>query len=193
MRLHETFLDRAKRGGIDLLFLGDSITQGWEQNATWERYYAPRKALNFGIGGDRTEHVLWRLANGELEGIKPKVVVLMIGTNNLGNKESAEDTIAGVKAVVAKLRDKMPETKILLLAVFPRTDRPLTNEIKQVNEAISKLDGGKHVKYLDIGDKFLAPDGTLPKEVMPDALHPNEKGYQIWAEAMAPTLNEMMK
>jgi lysophospholipase L1-like esterase len=108
-----------------------------------------------------------------------------------------EDTILGVKAVVAKLREKLPETKILLLAVFPRgekADNPYRAQIKQVNDAIATLDdGGKHVKYLDISDKFLTEDKTLTKEIMPDALHPNEKGYQIWADAIQPTLDEMMK
>src|SRR5688500_11151270 len=186
---HEGFLkDKAealKNGPVNLLFVGDSITDAWRRGAQHELYkerWGKHNPLNLGIGGDRTQHVLWRLENGEVEGIKPKVTVLMIGTNNLGNKESVEDTIAGVKAVVQSLREKLPETKILLLAVFPRgekADHPYRAQIKTVNEAISKLDDGRHVKYLDIGDKFLADDGTLTKEVMPDALHPNAKGYQI--------------
>jgi lysophospholipase L1-like esterase len=193
---HQSFLEVAKAGNIDLLFVGDSITDAWrrgEQNKLFKERWGKHNPLNLGIGGDRTQHVLWRLDNGEVDGIKPKVTVLMIGTNNLGNKESAADTILGVKAVVAKLREKLPETKILLLGVFPRTDKPLGGEIKQVNDEISKLDdGGKHVKYLDIGDKFLT-NGELTKDVMPDLLHPNAKGYQIWADAIQPTLDEMMK
>src|SRR5205823_1272972 len=126
-------------------------------------------------------------------------VMLMIGTNNLGNKPSASpaDTIEGIKAVVATLREKLPDSKILLLGVFPRgnkADNPFRAQIKEVNDAISKLDdGGQHVKYLDIGEKFLAPDGELTKEVMPDYLHPNAKGYEIWADAVGPTLEEMLK
>jgi lysophospholipase L1-like esterase len=116
----------------------------------------------------------------------------MIGTNNLGTKQSAEDTIVGIKAVVAKLREKMPDAKLLLLAVFPRADRPLDAEIKQVNEAIAKLDDGQHVKFLDIGEKFLT-DGKLTKDVMTDLLHPNAKGYEIWADAVGPSLEEMLK
>jgi lysophospholipase L1-like esterase len=211
VKRHEGFLKdkeaALQNGPVDLLFVGDSITDAWRrkekdgsdspQQKLWKERWGKHNPLNLGIGGDRTQHVLWRLDNGEVDGIKPKVTVLMIGTNNLGNKESPEDTILGVKAVVAKLREKLPETRILLLAVFPRgekADNPYRAQIKQVNDEISKLDdGGKHVKYLDIGDKFLAEDGTLTKEVMPDALHPNAKGYQIWADAIQPTLDEMMK
>jgi lysophospholipase L1-like esterase len=204
LKRHEGFLkdkeEALKNGPVDLLFVGDSITDAWrrgEQNKLFKGRWGKHNPLNLGIGGDRTQHVLWRLDNGEVDGIKPKVTVLMIGTNNLGNKESPEDTILGVKAVVAKLREKLSETKILLLAVFPRgekADNPYRAQIKQVNDAISQLDdGGKHVKYLDIGDKFLTEDKTLTKEIMPDALHPNEKGYQIWADAIQPTLDEMMK
>ena len=204
LKRHEGFLtdkeEALKKGPVDLLFVGDSITDAWrrgDQYKLFQERWGKHNPLNLGIGGDRTQHVLWRLQNGEVEGLKPKVVVLMIGTNNLGSKDSVEDTIAGVKAVVGSLRDKLPDSKILLLAVFPRgmePDNAFRAQIKSVNEAIAKLDdGGKHVKYLDIGPKFLAADGTLTKEIMPDALHPNEKGYQIWADAIQPTLDEMMK
>jgi beta-glucosidase len=120
---HESFNERAKQGDVDLVFIGDSITQGWEGNGkdVWKKHYGPRKAMNLGIGGDRTQHVLWRLENGNIEGIKPKLAVIMIGTNNSNNKDNTSAEIAeGIKAIVAKLRDKLPETKILLLAVFPR-------------------------------------------------------------------------
>jgi beta-glucosidase len=201
---HEGFLKDKEaalaKGPVEVLFVGDSITDGWRNGAQrklFDERWGKHNPLNIGISGDRTQHVLWRLDNGEVDGLKPKAVVLMIGTNNLGNKESVPDTIAGVKAVVAKLREKLPESKVLLLAVFPRgnkADDPYRAQIKDVNEALAKLDdGGQHVKYLDIGPKFLEPDGTLPKTIMPDALHPNEKGYEIWAEAMGPTLDELMK
>lgn len=203
LKRHEGFLkdkqEAIKKGPVDLLFVGDSITDAWRRGAQHKLFterWGKHNPLNLGIGGDRTQHVLWRLENGEVEGIKPKVVVLMIGTNNLGNKESPEDTIAGVKAVVGSLRERLPEAKILLLAVFPRGEKPddkFRAQIKTVNDAIAKLDDGKHIKYLDIGPKFLAEDGTLTKEIMPDALHPNEKGYQIWADAIGPTVDEMMK
>jgi beta-glucosidase len=207
---HERFLkdkdEALKNGPVNLLFVGDSITDAWRnrnkdgtdspQLKLFKERWGKYNPLNIGISGDRTQHVLWRLQNGEVEGLKPKAVVLMIGTNNLGNKESVEDTIAGVKAVIGSLREKLPDSKILLLGVFPRgekADNAFRAQIKSVNEAVAKLDDGSHVKYLDIGDKFLAPDGTMTKEVMHDALHPSEKGYQIWADAIQPTLDEMMK
>jgi lysophospholipase L1-like esterase len=197
MKMHERFLEQAKKGNIDLLFLGDSITQGWlGRNGqgegpieVWDRYYVPRNAADFGIGGDRTQHVLWRLDNGEVDGIKPKVVVLMIGTNNVGSN-SADEIAEGIKAIVAKLRDKLPESKLLLLAVFPRGEKPgpAREKIAAVNESISKLDDGKMIKYLDIGKSFLNEDGTISRDVMPDFLHLTRKGYRIWADSMEPTL-----
>jgi lysophospholipase L1-like esterase len=179
------------------LFLGDSITDGWRGGGktVWEKNFAPLKAANFGIGGDRTEHVLWRLQHGELDGIKPKLAVLMIGTNNLGANQDVE-IADGIKAIVDELHKQTPETKLLLLGIFPRgmkADDPARGRIKHINSIIAKLDDGQTVKYLDIGDKFLEADGSLPKSVMPDALHPNAKGYEIWAEAIAPTVQEMLK
>ncbi len=135
MELHNRFLERAKKGKVDLLFLGDSITQGWNDNEVWQRFYGPRNAANFGIGGDRTEHVLWRIQHGELEGIEPKVAVLMIGTNNVSS--STPDEIAqGITAIVKELRSRLPKTKILLLGVFPRGEKPLSvrERLKSVNE-----------------------------------------------------------
>lgn len=201
---HEGFVEVAEKGGIDVLFLGDSITDFWRNRGSnvWNRFYAPRHAANFGISGDRTQHVLWRMQHGELDGLKPKVVVLMIGTNNTGKEKdngpirnTTPEVIEGVTAVVKGLRAKLPESKILLLAIFPRgaKDAPQREQVKDVNAAIAKLADGKMVKFLDIGDKFLEPDGTLPKDVMPDLLHPNEKGYQIWADAMESTLTGMLK
>lgn len=194
---HEGFVKIAKAGGVDLLFEGDSITDGWRGGGkeVWAKYYEPLHAANFGIGGDQTQHVLWRIENGELEGIKPKVVVLMIGTNNLGNP-SDEAIAGGITTIVKTLHERLPETKVLLLAVFPRSPKAEDKSrarIKHINEIIAKLDDGKTTRYLDIGDKFLESDGTLPKSIMPDALHPNAKGYQIWADAMQPLLDEMMK
>jgi lysophospholipase L1-like esterase len=196
MKQHESFLERAKQGNIDLLFLGDSITQGWNNSgkSVWERFYGPRNAANFGIGGDRTQHVLWRLDHGEIDDIHPKVAVLMIGTNNLGS--NAPDEIAnGVIAIVKKLREKLPETKILLLAVFPRDENPSARRerLKAVNDQIQRLDDGSMVRYLDIGSKFLNPDGTISKEIMPDFLHLSSKGYRIWADAMEPALWSLLE
>ena len=203
VKRHEDFVKLAQAGGIDLLFLGDSITDYWRSRGSnvWHSYYGERHAANFGISADRTQHVLWRMDHGELDGIHPKVVVLMIGTNNTGKEKngsprnSNSETIAGVQAVVARLREKLPDTKILLLGIFPRGtfDNPQRAQVALINTVIAKLDDGKLVKYLDIGPQFLDSDGTLPKTIMPDLLHPNEKGYQIWAAAIEPTLAAMLK
>ena len=193
---HETFLKRAKEGNCDLLFLGDSITEGWGNNAAWQKHYAPQKAVNLGIGGDTTQNVLWRLENGEVEGLAPKAVVVMIGTNNFGlHGDTPKDVVRGVVAVVGSVRKKLPKAKVLLLGIFPRDANPkaeIRNSLKKVNAEIAGLDDRKSVRFLDIGARFLAADGSLPKETMPDALHLSEKGYEIWAEAMNPLLKELM-
>jgi lysophospholipase L1-like esterase len=208
---HESFNEISKKGEAQLVFLGDSITHGWEGKgkAIWEQTWAPLKAANFGIGGDRTEHVLWRIDHGNFDGIKPKEIVLMIGTNNTGHqgrpqKElndavyqcSAQQTADGIKAILAKLQQKCPEAKILLLAIFPRGANK-EDKFRQQNEATNAIVKGyaddKKVFFMDIGDKFLEPDGTLPKTVMPDLLHPNEKGYQIWTEAIEARVKELLK
>jgi lysophospholipase L1-like esterase len=190
MDIHQEFLKTAQEGNVDLLFLGDSITQGWKgAKTTWDRFYGPRKPANFGIGGDRTEHVLWRIQNGELKGIEPKVVVLMIGTNNADG--STPDEIAqGITAIVQELRTRLPKAKVLLLGVFPRGEKPgpVRERLKSVNHTIAKLDDGSNVHYLDIGKAFLSEDGTISKKIMPDYLHLSQRGYRLWAEAMEPTL-----
>ena len=193
MNLHRQFVDRAKQGKVDLLFLGDSITQGWHENEVWKRFYGPRNAANFGIGGDRTQHVLWRIQNGELEGIEPKVVVLMIGTNN-ANNATADEIAQGITAIVEELRKRLPRAKVLLLGIFPRGEKPnpLREKLAAVNAKIAGLDDGSHVKFLDIGQAFASPDGTISREIMPDFLHLSRKGYRIWADAMEPTLWSML-
>ena len=193
---HEGFLKRAKQGKVDLLFLGDSITQGWGNNAVWQKHYGALNAANFGIGGDTTENVLWRIQNGEIEGIEPKVTVLMIGTNNFGLEGHKPDDVAkGVATIIQTLRKKLPSTKILLLAIFPRDEKPATESrkrIQKVNEQIATLDDKKSVRFLDLGPKFLSADGSISKEIMPDFLHLSEKGYQIWADGMDPLLKQLM-
>ncbi|HEY4247754.1 MAG TPA: platelet-activating factor acetylhydrolase IB subunit [Lacunisphaera sp.] len=197
LQRHNGFVAEARKGGIDLLFVGDSITDFWRNRgkAVWNERYAPLKAANFGISGDRTEHVLWRLQNGELQGIDPKVTILMIGTNNTW-RDTAGQIAAGVTAIVDEIKKQLPHTKILLLAIFPRAekpDSPLRAQIAATNAILSKLDdGGRTVAYLDIGEKFLQPDGVLPASIMPDFLHPNEKGYEIWANAMEPKLTALL-
>jgi lysophospholipase L1-like esterase len=196
LKRHEAFNERVKKGNVDLLLIGDSITQGWEGAGTsvWAKYYTPRNAVNLGIGGDRTQHVLWRLDNGNIEGISPKAAVLMIGTNNSGDNTS-EEIADGVEAIVKKLRTKLPKTKVLVLAIFPRgaTVDDVRRKINvAANQRIAKLADGDMVHFLDIGDKFLNDDGSLSKEVMPDLLHLNEKSYTTWAEAIEPKVKEMM-
>jgi lysophospholipase L1-like esterase len=195
MEMHRSFLKRAEKGNVDLLFLGDSITQGWDGGGkkTWNRFFTPRNAANFGIGGDRTEHVLWRIQNGELKGIEPKVIVLMIGTNN--SSDNTPDEIAqGVTAIVHDLRERLPKSRILLLGVFPRGQKPMAirERLKSVNLQIAKLDDGSNVHYLDLGKAFLNDDGTISKEIMPDYLHLSQRGYRLWADAMEPTLWSML-
>jgi beta-glucosidase len=192
---HKAMNERVKKGNVDLIFIGDSITQGWEGPGkdTWEKYYAKRNAVNLGISGDQTQHVLWRLDNGNTEGISPKLAVIMIGTNNASDN-TAEEIAEGIKAIVNKLREKLPQTKILLLAVFPREEKPgdLRAKLTKVNGIISGLADGKMIHFVDIGPKFIEKDATLPKSIMPDALHPNTKGYEIWADAIEPKVAELM-
>jgi lysophospholipase L1-like esterase len=195
---HEGFVELAKKGGIDLLFLGDSITDGWRGPAgeeAWKKHFQPLHAANFGIGGDRTQHVLWRIENGELDGIHPKVAVMMIGTNNLSSN-TAEQIAQGITAIVKEIHKRQPKTKVLLLGIFPRSQKatdPLRDKIKDINKIIAKLDDrGKTVFYLDIGEKFMDMSGDISKEIMPDYLHLSKAGYKIWAEAIQSAVDELM-
>jgi lysophospholipase L1-like esterase len=204
MARHEENVATAKRGGVDILFLGDSITDGWHWDTggrrIWEHTFAPRHAANFGIGYDRIQNVLWRVENGELEGISPKVVVLLIGTNNTGNEDdgrprnSTPEIIAGISNLVHRIEVHLPQSKIILFGLFPRGEKadPIREQVKAVNAGIAKL-ATERIKYLDIGDKFLAADGALSRGMFPDLLHPNEKGYQIWADALVPAIDEIGK
>lgn len=208
--LHESFNEISRQGGVDLVFLGDSITQGWggRGKAAWEKYWAPLKAANFGIGGDRTEHILWRLENGNYDGLRPKLTVLMIGTNNTGHEgrempehggavysSTAEETAEGVKAIVEKLQEKQPQMKILLLAIFPRGETPQDEKRQKnekINQTIAKLADDQKVYFMDINDQFLTEDGTLSKDIMPDLLHPNAEGYEIWSKAIEGKVKELL-
>ncbi len=197
IKSHEGFVKIAQEGTAEVVFLGDSITAGWGRNKEiWDKAFGAYKPANFGIGGDRTQHVLWRITNGELDGIKPKAVVLMIGTNNTGS-DSPESIAQGITKIVSTIQSKQPQAKILLLAVFPRGEKPNANpgrdKIKIVNSIISKMDDGKKVHYLDIGGKFLQPDETISKDIMHDFLHLTPTGYQIWADSIAPKLAELTK
>jgi len=201
---HETILARGKAGPIGVLFLGDSITEGWNQAPhIWEHYYGQWQPANFGISGDQTQQVIWRIENGELNGVSPRVLVYMLGTNNSG-AYTAEQIAAANRKIVAMIRERLPQTKILLLAIFPRgprntrdgTPEPWEQRmavIRGANADLAKLDDGKMIRFLDINAAFLGNDGTIPNTIMPDQLHPNAAGYQLWADAMQPLLKEMMQ
>ncbi len=187
-----------------VLFLGDSITDYWRTKALdiWNANFAPLGAVNLGLAGDRTQHLLWRLHNGELGALRPKVIVLMIGTNNIGLEKdkktvrnATEEIAGGIKANVDYLRGQLPDAKILLLAVFPRgaKDSPARQQVADINQIISRLADNQHIFYLDIGDKFLDPDGSIPKKVMPEMLHPTKQGYQIWADAIKDPLAKLLQ
>jgi lysophospholipase L1-like esterase len=180
-----------------VIFIGDSITQGWEGSgkAVWEAYYAHRNALNLGIGGDRTQHVLWRLDNGNLAGVKPKAAVLMIGTNNSNGEDNTVEQIAdGVAAIVAKLKEKVAGIKILLVPIFPRSENPSPQrgKVLQVNQIIQKLADDSQVIWMDFGHKFINSDGTIPRDLMPDYLHLSTKAYGIWAESIEARLSSIL-
>jgi|SRR5262245_60112561 len=194
---HNSFLEIARAGNIDLLFVGDSITDLWDDRAKglWDSTWAPLKAANFGISGDTTQGVLWRMQNGELEGFKSKLIVLMLGTNNI-NRNPNDDIVEGDRLIIEEFKKRQPQSKVLLLGIFPRSPdpaNPFRATIKEINGKLAKLADNKQVFYMDIGDKFLTADGTLTPEIMNDGLHPTEKGYQIWADATKDRVKELMK
>ncbi len=196
--------ERMAQGDVDLLWVGDSITHFWENagKEVWEKYYGNRKAMNFAISGDRTGHVLWRMANSPMDKISPKMTVVMIGTNNIGHKKpnsqemhsTPAETVEGIQAIVNGLKEKYPQTKILLLEVFPRGNKPddplriAVNEINKGLEAIYSNNAVENVQLYSINDLLLAPNGELTKEIMPDFLHPSTAGYEIWAKALEPMI-----
>ena len=189
-------LQRARGAKVDLIFDGDSITDYWPSKAqeVWTKNYARLNPVDFAISGDRTEHLLWRLDHGQVEGLHPKMVALMIGTNNLP-VNTDEQVAEGVTFIVHEYRMRCPDAVILLQAIFPRAEKatdPFRRRIQNINEAISKLADGKRVVFVNFGDKFLQPDGTLPRDIMPDSLHPNVKGYEIWADAIRPEIEKVL-
>ena len=202
---HEGFVEIAKKGDIELLLHGDSITDWWVQGdankAMFERYFGGTKTANFAVAGDTTQGVLWGLKNGEGQGFQPKAVMLMIGTNNTGGTNNAGMSTAaeiaeGVGAAVLELRDDFPNAKILLLAIFPRglPGDSVRDKIAEVNSIIARLDDQRHVFYLDIGAKFLDERGYFLKDAFrPDNLHPLAKGYDIWGAAVKDKVAELMK
>jgi len=201
MKHHENRKRWVAEQDVDLLMVGDSIVFGWSRigKPVWDEYFGKSSAVNIGSSGDRICHMLWHFQNGGLDGMKkhnPKVVVVMMGTNNRGEPEKkGADTAYGVLALLKEIHAKLPESKILLLAIFPRGDKPedagrLRNQ--EINAILQTYADGKTVHWLDIGPSFLNADGTLKRDLMPDALHPNLEGYRVWAEAMKPALEKLM-
>ncbi|MCC6124031.1 MAG: GDSL family lipase [Pirellulales bacterium] len=202
---HEKLVEKVKRGKVDLIFIGDSITKHWEDaksgsgwpgspREVWTKYYGHRNAVNLGIGSDRTQHVLWRLEHGEIDGIAPKLAVVLIGTNNAGTN-SWEEIAAGIEKIVETLRRKLPQTKILVIGIFPRAKekkQPAKEAIAKINARIANLDDGKTVRYRDIGDRFLGKDGAVVEELLFDGVHPTAKGYAVWAKAIESDVVKLM-
>ena len=189
---------RAAGRNADLVFIGDSITQGWESvgQPVWDRRFKGHDALALGYGGDRTENVLWRLQHGELDGIRPKVIVLMIGTNNTGDRqEDPATTAAGIRRLIDEIQARQPAAQVLLLAIFPRDKQPgarLRQLNQRVNQIIAGFADGRRVHFLDIGPALMNPDGTLSEDILPDLLHLSEQGYERWARGIEPTLRTLM-
>lgn len=205
---HQGVLDQIQQRNPQVIFIGDSITHGWDKSGKeiWDRYYARYDAINMGFSGDHTQHVLWRLENGEVDGISPKLAVLMIGTNNSnGTDNTAQEIADGIQTIVCTLRSKLPQTKILILSIFPRGSaeqrkakgdavyNPQWAKNDEASRLASRIADGKMIHYLDINKAFLNDEGILTAEVMPDLLHPREKGYLLWAQAMEPTLQKLLK
>lgn len=199
---HGQLVEKAKAGRIDLYFLGDSITRRWGATdypdflAHWKKNFFGWNAGNFGWGGDSTQHMLWRIQNGILDGVNPKVIVIMAGTNNIGKGEKPEraaDAAQGVAALVATCRAKAPEATILVFGIFPRNDSPASNGlIDEANRSIAQLADGQRVRYLNINDRLADAEGKLFEGVAVDGLHLSVKGYEIWARALEPVLTELL-
>lgn len=192
---HQAMNDRAKQGHVDLIYIGDSIVGSWKWDGepVWDYYYAKRNGVVLGISGDRTEQVLWRLQNGNIDGISPKLAVLMIGQNN-GPFNTGEEIAAGVTAIVETLRKKLPTTKILLLAIFQRREHPTPERavLDQANQIIQRLADDKQVFYMDVNHLFVKPNGDIRASLMPDFEHPNEEGHRVWAAATEAKVAELM-
>lgn len=200
---HEQLLAKARAGGIDVYFLGDSITRRWgatdypEFLANWKENFYGWNAANFGWGGDTTQNILWRLQNGELDGVNPKLIVLLAGTNNVdrepGDEAKAVDIARGIKAIVMVCRKKAPRATIILMAIFPRNDNPaVVSTINRVNEKIASLADGKRIRFVNINNKLSDSNGILFEGVTVDKLHLSLKGYQIWADALKPLFRKIL-
>jgi lysophospholipase L1-like esterase len=197
MTRHDNFLEIARTGNIGLLFVGDSITDWWARSAEtiWDEHFGDLNPANFGIAGDTTQGVLWRMQNGELDGFQARLIVHMLGTNNINRNENA-DIVAGNAAIIEEYRTRQPQAKVLVLGVFPRGEEagnPFRAAIAEINAGLEDLADNEEIFYMDLADAFLSADGTLSPDIFPDGLHPNEAGYQIWADAMTSRVRELME
>jgi len=195
---HEEKVREAGAGNVGMIMIGDSLVHNFEKRGRqlWYLYFGRYQPLNLGFNADMTEHALWRLQNGELDGISPRLAIIMIGTNNGGlRRDAAKNTAAGIAAIINEIRTRLPDTKVLLLGVFPRgalRKHPLRKLNAKVNELLPELAEDPAVRFLDISDIFLDNKGRLHRDIMYDFLHPTVAGYQLWAEAISPTVAEMM-
>jgi lysophospholipase L1-like esterase len=203
MAAHAQLVAKAKQGRIDVYVLGDSIARRWGATdypdflAHWQQTFHGWNAADFGWGADRTQHILWRIQNGELDGVKPKVIVLLAGTNNVGGTPGDDAKVAditrGLRAIVETCKAKAPEAVIVLTAIFPRNDNPqLWAEIRKINAGLAQLADGKAVRFLDVNAGLAEADGTLKPGMTVDKLHPTLQGYQVWADGLRPILTEIL-
>jgi len=198
---HEQLLAKKSQGTINVYFEGDSITRRWgaldypQLLENWKQNFSGWNAADFGWGADRVENILWRLQHGELDGVNPKVIVLLAGTNNVGNGEPAESVARGIEAVLRAMQEKAPQATIVLMAIFPRNDNmAFMPAINEINRQLSRMADGRKVRYLNINDRLADADGRLYDGMMnaKDKLHPALPGYQVWADALKPLFTEIL-
>jgi lysophospholipase L1-like esterase len=200
---HEQLVEKAKKGGIDVYFLGDSITRRWgatdyaEFLANWNTNFFGWNAANFGWGADQIENILWRVENGELDGVNPKVIVVLAGINNVGavpaGAAKVENITRGLKALVNACQHKAPNAVIILTALFPRNDNmAVIPTIHAINDHLAKMADRKKIRYLNVNDKLADQDGKLFEDISKDKLHPGLKGYQVWADGLKPIFTEIL-
>jgi len=200
---HEQLLEKARKGGIDIYFEGDSITRRWGATdypdflANWKQNFFGWNAANFGWGADSIQNILWRLENGELDGVNPKIIVVLAGINNVGTQpggdEKVEDITRGLKAIVDVCRTKAPDATIILTGIFPRNDNmAVIPTINKINDNLAKMADGKKIRYLNVNDKLADTEGKLFEGMSKDRLHPTVKGYQVWADGLKPIFTELL-
>ena len=204
---HDEVKALASQGEVNLVFIGDSITHMFgglpksriaRGKEVWQKYYAHRKALNLGFGWDRTPNVLWRLENGEFDKIQPKLAVLLIGTNNLAGtknykKNSPQEVVSGIDVICKAIHQKSPQTHVLLLSLLPRGKTELMDDIRKINQSLPQLARGELITFVNLYGQFVDESGALRKDLMHDEVHPNAKGYKVWAEALEPYLRKYLK